>query len=354
MAIRKQSLLRWALWLTLAAAVAAGIVYVLIWWGPDAIAGHDIGNVTGSLRALHLQQDRDTARGQLLTLGAGIFAAAALVYTARNSTFARRTVELVEQGHVTDRYTKAIEQLGSDKLDVRLGGIYALERIAQDSPRDQPTVMEVLAAFIREHSCEPWSAPQLPDTPTPKHTMRPDVQAALTVIGRRDATHDRQSIDLNATDLRCADLNFAQLSGAFLARANLSGAGLQHASLDHAKMGLANLSGALLTSVNLTGAGLPAANFARADLSNANLNGALLHSANLTDASVVFADLRGAELTHADLTGAFLSGADFAGANLDGVLWPPDVSVPSGWQRDVNSEHLIREHGSSSDETTIK
>ncbi len=53
---------------------------------------------------------------------------------------------------MTDRYTKAIERLGSDKLDVRIGGIYALERVARDSARDHPTVIEVLAAFIREHS----------------------------------------------------------------------------------------------------------------------------------------------------------------------------------------------------------
>jgi hypothetical protein len=51
---------------------------------------------------------------------------------------------------VTARCTKAIEQLGSDRLDVRVGGIYALERIAHDSPRDHLAVLEVLAAFIRE------------------------------------------------------------------------------------------------------------------------------------------------------------------------------------------------------------
>src|ERR1035441_3413443 len=95
-------------------------------------------------------------RTQLLTLGAGVFAAGALVYTTRNFTLSRRTYQLTEQGQVTDRYTRAIEQLGSDKLDVRIGGIYALERIARDSARDHPTVMEVLAAFIREHSREPW------------------------------------------------------------------------------------------------------------------------------------------------------------------------------------------------------
>jgi hypothetical protein len=37
---------------------------------------------------------------------------------------------------VTDRYTKAIEQLGSDKLDVRIGGIYA----SNGSPATQPEI----------------------------------------------------------------------------------------------------------------------------------------------------------------------------------------------------------------------
>jgi hypothetical protein len=109
----------------------------------------------------------------LLTLGAGLFAAGALVFTARNFTLSRRTFELTEQGQVTDRYTKAIEQLGSDKLDVRIGGIYALERVARDSVRDHPTVMEVLTAFIREHSREPRAESE--------RSIRADVQAAVTV-----------------------------------------------------------------------------------------------------------------------------------------------------------------------------
>ena len=38
---------------------------------------------------------------------------------------ATHTYRLTQQGQITERYTKAIEQLGSDKLDVRLGGIRA-------------------------------------------------------------------------------------------------------------------------------------------------------------------------------------------------------------------------------------
>jgi hypothetical protein len=113
----------------------------------DWLAIHDGRRVTGALRLIRLQEARDAARGRLLTFGAGVFAAGALIFTARNFTLTR-------VGQVTDRYTKAIEQLGSDKRDVRVGGIYALERI--ETPRRSPTVMEVPAAFVRVHSRERW------------------------------------------------------------------------------------------------------------------------------------------------------------------------------------------------------
>jgi hypothetical protein len=121
---------------------------------------------------------------------------------------AQRTVALTEQGQVTDRYTKAIEQLGSANLDVRIGGIYALERIAHDSARDHPTVMEVLAAFIREHSRE-LQQPSPEDDPIADVLRRrtlPDIQAAVTVIGRRSAVNDGQEINLTRVTLAGANL----------------------------------------------------------------------------------------------------------------------------------------------------
>lgn len=96
----------------------------------DRLARYDVGPVKGALHETAV----DNTRGRLLTLGAGLFAAGALVFTARNFTLSRRTLELTEQGQVTYRYTKAVEQLGSEKLDVRIGGIYALERVAGHEP----------------------------------------------------------------------------------------------------------------------------------------------------------------------------------------------------------------------------
>ena len=134
---RWDALLRSVRWL--AGGIAAVVLAVAVAWvlfvpAADWLAHHDVGSAKGAL----YETARDNARGRLLTLGAGLFAAGALVFTARNFTLSRRTFALTEQGQVTDRYTKAIEQLGSDKLDVRIGGIYALERIARDSAKGPP------------------------------------------------------------------------------------------------------------------------------------------------------------------------------------------------------------------------
>ena len=322
---------RWAAWprgsrwLAGIAAVVLGLAVVWVLFVPaaDWLAHHDVGSTTGPLHETAL----DNARGRLLTLTAGLLAAGALIFTAlnfnllrRNSEQAdqwqRRSHELTEQGQVTDRYAKAIEQLGSDKLDVRIGGIYALERVARDSARDHPTVMEVLSAFIREHSNEPWPDPGGPEW---ERSTRPDVQAALTVVRRRDQTRDIQAINL--VD---ADLTYADLTGV-----NLAGADLTHA----------DLTGATLIGADLTGADLTAATLAGATLAGANLTTVTLLGANLTEATLV-----GADLTGATLAAAAGLGADFSLADLTGARWPADARVPEGWERDAGSG-LLRAAG---------
>ena len=75
---------------------------------------------------------------------------------------ATRTYRLTQQGQITDRHTKAIQQLGSEKAEVRLGGIYALERITNDSPQDRATIADVLPAFVRVHAPWPTERPGQP------------------------------------------------------------------------------------------------------------------------------------------------------------------------------------------------
>ena len=112
-----------------------------------------------------------------MALGAGLLASGALVFTAR-------TVARSCGGQVTARYATPIERLGSERLDVRIGGIYALERIAGDSARHHPAVLEVFTAFIGEHSHEQRPPPD-PGGQAGERSPRPDVQAARTVAGRQ-------------------------------------------------------------------------------------------------------------------------------------------------------------------------
>ncbi len=46
----------------------------------------------------------------------------------------REELAVTREGQITDRYTAAVTNLGDSAMDVRLGGIYALQRIMQDSP----------------------------------------------------------------------------------------------------------------------------------------------------------------------------------------------------------------------------
>jgi len=279
---------------------AAGLLLLggLLWLlGPGAgwVLEH-VDGVTG-VRGRERAELLDAVRGRALTMATGLVALVAVYYTARNADTARRTYEvgqstlaLAELGHVADRYTKAIEQLGSGEPAVRLGGIYALERIARDSARDHSTVMEVLTAFVREPpplagaSAGPGAgapAPVPPPSRPGRPRLRADVQAAISVIGRRNVTYDHpgRRIDLAEAHLAGADLAGADLHGADLAQADLTDAELTGADLSHANLWRANL-----TRADLVGAHLEEAILENADLTEASLDGANLDGANLQGA----------------------------------------------------------------------
>ena len=127
-------------------AVLVGIVLLLLLVLPWYAKGHkdEKGVVTYPNAAL--------INPILAGIGATllIYAAIRQAQTANSRHEAQTEADL--QRRITESFSKAIEQLGSDKLEVRLGGIYALERISQESPQDHWTVMENLTAFVRERT----------------------------------------------------------------------------------------------------------------------------------------------------------------------------------------------------------
>jgi hypothetical protein len=250
----------------------------------------------------------------------------------------RHTLDATREGQITDRYTKAIEQLGSDKLDVRIGGIYALERVASDSARDHPTVIAVLTDFVREHSRKEWSVSRpgpRPGIDAPQSATRPDVQAAMTVIGRRNSQYDLRGLDLSGVSLPCVDLRGANLRGAKFISANLSDANLIKADLTSANLTWADLSGAVLAGANLRDASLAAANLSNAALTSTGLSYPLLIDAGVLAGGPFTAERPVVGPVVADLSGAILSGAD-----LSDTAFPESEPVPPGWVRVANFVRL--------------
>src|ERR671921_32361 len=87
-------------------------------------------------------------------------AVAVLLLSVRRRQLAERShdLELRKQEQVeidaaerqaADLYTKAVEQLGCADAAVRLGGLYALERVAQANPSQRQTIVNVLCAYLR-------------------------------------------------------------------------------------------------------------------------------------------------------------------------------------------------------------
>ncbi|MFD7978783.1 pentapeptide repeat-containing protein [Streptomyces sp. NPDC059071] len=252
----------------------------------------------------------------------GLAAVAALLFTWLQVGQAGKELRIAEEGQITNRFNTAVVNLGSNSVDVRLGGIYALERIMKDSAEDQPSVVSVLSAYVRRH------APVPPTAPAPA----PDVQAAMNVLVRRRPDLDGGvAVDLSRTALpnwkpshvdeaRSIQLPNAVLTGADLSGADLASAVMPGAFFDGAKLTSATLADADLTTATLNDADLGGASFWGADLENAEFGGSDLHDAVLFESKLrgaIFC-LESTPLPCArNLTGTRFGGADLTQATLE-------------------------------------
>ena len=361
-------------------------------------------NLPALVQAEQDQSSFDHVRTSMLVVAAwyGVFFLIwRTVLVDRQTQATDKQTEINRESHYTELFTKAVEQLGAVRerqgqepepaLEIRIGAIYALERLAKDSERDYGPIIETLAAYIREHCRDPkffddkeleharqewiklldthgddfiwaelneewrkWLEPLREKPPAD----RSDVAAALTVLSRREKNRNwKSSTSGNETQPDFTGANFqgatlgntieglirdgtnlrlAHLEGADLSDADLLGADLWGADLSGADLSEAYLLGATLIRANLSNTTLIRANLLGTDLLEANLSNAELIGADLSCAELSGTNLSNAELSFANLLGSNLDMADLSGANLERA-YLPNTNL---WRADLSGANL--------------
>lgn len=275
------------------------------------------------------REGRSWIWGAIASLIAALAAVASVVYTGLSLDATHAQNETARQAQLTDRFSKAVDQLdraGVEHLQARLGALYALERLAADSARDHPMIVEVVSAFIRTTTPQRAMGPRPGEFgPCPDQPVTADITAALTILTRRDRAREPRLIDLRYTCLRHVDLYSKDLRGL-----DLRGADLSEADLRGARLSETILQRTRFVNARLMGAYLDSASALSADFTSAYLVNSHFIGTQLVGAVFVEADLRGAEFE-----GAYLMGADFTGAVHDDTTIVRNAVVDSqsrgGW-----------------------
>ena len=216
------------------------------------------------------EESNGTAIRNLVLIMAAI---AALPLAIWRSKVAERQSKTAQRGLLNERYQKGAEMLGSKVLAVRLGGIYALARLAREHPGDYHTqIMSLFYAFVRTP----------PEMEEHHRKLREDVQEIMTAVcSRSDPQIEAETGEYCPLDLSGANLEGLELIRALMKKI-VAGSGVTTPTTP------ANLRNAILTDTNLRGA---------------DLTGASLTGANLIDAVLAVAVLVGTNLTGAHMSG---------------------------------------------------
>ncbi|MFF0012916.1 pentapeptide repeat-containing protein [Streptomyces sp. NPDC005374] len=260
-----------------------------------------------SLKNLSDEKDkleaRNAVRQTLIQAAGGLLLAGTLAASAIAAKQAYENLDAQRDAQITDRYAKAVDQLGNKDPSVRAAAMFALARVSQDSERDRDTIIQAISAFARSNSPRPVSQEEMKrqrgDRP------RADILAAMIALGRINLQGEARRLRLDEVYLVNANLRAIQLPKALFHRANLAGldasgssTNLRNVDFSEAILTCANLSWADISSNSLKDGG---------SVNRTNLRYAILTGANLQNAKLQGALMRGARLDYANLRGADLS-----------------------------------------------
>ena len=249
-------------WIFLSIEIAAtGIGLLILYW--DSLNGGESASTT--------------IRNVGLILAALVAFPIALwrgIVADNQSVAAQSQANAAQQSLRNERYQRGAEMLGNEVLAVRLGGIYALQRLAQEYPEEYHVqIMRLFCAFARNPTEDEEYDAKLDAEAVRFPRTREDVQEVLRAISKRNWSDvELESIEKFYLDLRGANLQEILISGgnlygAYFWGANLSGAGIEHVDLSYVTFLKADLSRVTFSDVDLF-----KSEFDESDLTDAELH----------------------------------------------------------------------------------
>ena len=204
--------------------IAASLISILCCW--DWLSAEESNSST--IRNIFL------AAAALIALPLAIWRS---TVAGRQADTAQQQSAIAQRGLLNERYQKGADMLGSKKQTVRIGGIYALARLAREHPGDYHTqIMSLFCAFVRN------------PTAASEARVREGVWTVMTAVGMRS----RSQIETEKKEKYWLNLFGANLEGLCLSSANLTRVHLVEANLSRANLLDTNLSGAFLDRANLS------------------------------------------------------------------------------------------------------
>lgn len=263
-------------------------------------------------------------------ISASIIPMMGVIGLAITSYIGYKNFRVAEDKQVTERFSKAIEHIANDKIDICLGGIYEIEQVMYDSPHNYHwRGVKFLSAFVRERQKIISYDQNSPFDNQKVDTFPIHIQAALSIIFNRDLSYDQEFVDLRAVNLSYSKLQECQLYRTNLSNSILVAVNFDRSDLSEINLSNSNLTGASFVAARLDNANLSKANISKADFTNATLNGAFLDevesskaifwNAYLIRANLQKANLRGTNFHNAKLIDAYLYKTDFTNAIVNSV-----------------------------------
>ena len=205
--------------------------------------------------------ERDSVSTTVRNLGLLIGGVIAAILAVWRSRVAERQADTAQQSLLNERYQKGAEMLGSQVLEVRLGGIYALQSLAAGHPKEYHIrIMRLLSTFVRNPNRDKLETSEVMsmvnDRSEQQLTLERDAEFYLD-LRRANLKLLHVSADLYGAILWRVDISLASIHGSRLSDATLSNADLSGTVLSHSDLSGAEFRNTRLSGTDFTGGSLP-------------------------------------------------------------------------------------------------